>query len=79
MEENTVEVYSEMAKVIFKQFGRGEFEYYHIRKNIPRYNPIVHRKMSAYKYIEVARMSRKARVWKVTDKTVRLVERSCKH
>jgi len=71
--------YSEAATEIFRLFGRGSFEYYHIRNKIPDYSIGLHRKLIVYNYLEVARVSGKARIWKVADKTLKLVEESCKH
>ena len=65
-------------KTIHNHFGRGKFEYFHIRQQIPSYDRRIHRKLCGSGYLEVSHISGKANVWKVGAKTLKLLRVPCR-
>lgn len=63
----------ETLREIRKWLGAGTFEYYHIRQKIPGYGRGIHRRLCGDGYLEMSHVSGKAKVWKVSDKTLKLL------
>jgi hypothetical protein len=63
--------------LIQKEFQiRGVFEFFHAHRKFPEYTRGYHLRMSHEEYIEVVRFTGAghARVWKLTEKAIRLIE-----
>jgi hypothetical protein len=65
---------TKFVKEIHKKFGVGTFEFFHSRRNIPEYTLGTHRRLHKDGYIEVKGYSGKARLYGLTDKSLKLVE-----